>query len=354
MRLAIVPIFLAVLGLASSTARAVKVADITRLDGQRSNILTGLGLVYGLRGTGDGGDFLPAIRPLAAMLSSFADPTTIRELADVKNVALVSITVTVPPDGVRDGDRLDAYVTSLGAASSLRGGRLFVTPLQGPLPGSGIFAMVEGSITIEDPSTQTVGRVLKGCIMEADLPAQYITDDGRFTLILDDPSASWTTASAIAKVINEAMSDDGEELAIAADPKNVVVRIPSAERPRPDSFISNVQQLPVQLLPTEARVQINERTGTMIITGDVEISPVVISHEGLTISTIQPEPVPTLRRPLVTERNMVSLDTTQQGGAKLQELVTALEQLRVDAEDRITIVKELHRIGKLHGKLIIE
>ena len=98
------------------------------------------------------------------------------------------------------------------------------------------------------------------------------------------------------------LSLNGETLAIAVDPKNVVVTIPPIERERPDSFISRVQRLPVPLLPTEARVQINERTGTMIITGDVEISPVVISHKGLTISTIRPEPIPTPRTPVVTAK----------------------------------------------------
>src|SRR3954464_2030961 len=88
-------------------ASGVKVADITRISGQRSNILTGLGLVYGLKGTGDGGDFLPAIRPLSSMLSKFADPATVRELQNVQNVALVSLTATIPRDGVRDGDRID-------------------------------------------------------------------------------------------------------------------------------------------------------------------------------------------------------------------------------------------------------
>ncbi|HWP39992.1 MAG TPA: flagellar basal body P-ring protein FlgI, partial [Tepidisphaeraceae bacterium] len=88
----------------ASRAGAVKVADITRIDGQRTNVLTGFGLVYGLKGTGDGGDFLPAIRPLAAMLSKFADSATIAELNDVKNVAVVSLTATVPSNGVRDGD----------------------------------------------------------------------------------------------------------------------------------------------------------------------------------------------------------------------------------------------------------
>src|SRR5216117_1284967 len=84
----------------TSAASAVKVADITRIGGQRSNVLTGLGLVYGLKGTGDGGDFLPAIKPLASMLSKFSDPTTVKELSNVSNVALVSLTATVPGNGV--------------------------------------------------------------------------------------------------------------------------------------------------------------------------------------------------------------------------------------------------------------
>src|SRR3954471_1018173 len=185
-----------------SDARGVKIADVTRIGGQRTNVLTGLGLVYGLKGTGAGGDFQPAIKPLASMLAKFSDPATVQELSKVNNVALVSITATVPPNGVRDGDKIDVYVTSLGAAASLKGGRLFVTPMQGPTPGSGIFALAQGPLNLEDPSTPTVGRVMGGCVMEADLPAHYI-DKGTFTLILEDPSASWATASTISKIINE-------------------------------------------------------------------------------------------------------------------------------------------------------
>src|SRR3954468_13733372 len=101
-------------------ARGVKVADITRLSGQRTNVLTGLGLVYGLKGTGDGGDFLPAIKPLAAMLSKYSNQATVRELANVQNVALVSITATIPAEGARNGDKIDCHVESMGAASSLK------------------------------------------------------------------------------------------------------------------------------------------------------------------------------------------------------------------------------------------
>lgn len=348
----------ALVGLAASDARAVKVADITRISGQRTNVLTGLGLVVGLKGTGDGGNFLPAIRPLAAMLGKLTDPTTVQELATANNVALVTVTATVPSNGVRSGDKVDVYVQSIGSSPSLRGGRLYVCPLLGPTaqlaPDGMPFAMADGPVVLEDPTTPT-GGVVKGggAVIEYDLPAKYI-DNGQFTLVIEDPSASWTNASTIAKVINDAESTSGETIAVAADPKNVVVTIPTIERERPDSFISRVQRLPVPLLPTEARVLVNSKTGTMIVTGDVEISPCVISHKGLTISTANPTPVGTPRNPLVTLKDAVALDTTGSGGAKLQELLNALDQLKVPAEDKITIVKELYQTGKLHAKLIVE
>jgi flagellar P-ring protein precursor FlgI len=335
----------------TTTASAVKVGDITRLSGERSNVLTGLGLVVGLRGTGDGGDFAPAIRPLAAMLGKFNDRADVRELANVGNVALVNVTAVVPPRTVRNGDKLDVYITSLGAATSLKGGRLLITPLQGPTPDSGIFALAQGAAVIEDASVPTSALVPGGAVMEADLPAQVI-QKGRLTLILNEPAASWTTASTIAKIINDA-EGTGETLAIAVDSKNVVVTLPANERDNPAGFISRVQRLPVPILPTEARVEINEKTGTIIMTGDVEISPVVISHKGLTITTTNPPPAPTPRTPVISEHRTIPLDTTREGGAKLQDLVDAMDLIRVPAEDRITIVKELYKTGKLHAKLLI-
>jgi len=101
-------------------------------------------------------------------------------------------------------------------------------------------------------------------------------------------------------------------------------------------------------------VQVNDKTGTIIMTGDVEISPVVISHKGLTISTIAPPPIPTPRTPVITDKSAIAIDTTNQGGAKLQELLNALDAIKVPAEDRIAIIKELYKTGKLHAKLIVE
>ena len=336
----------------TSPAMAVKVADITRIGGQRKNFLLGQGLVVGLNGTGDG-DNPDTVRPVRELLANLANPVPPGELGSADNIALVLVTATIPLNGVREGDELDVHITSIGGASSLKGGRLFVAPLRGAVPKSPVVALAQGAVEIEDPSTPTTAVVKRGAVMEEDLSYRFI-EDGRFWLVIEDPSASWEVASMIAKLINEAEGGDGEELAIAVDPKNVMVSIPRIELARPDSFIARVQRLHVRMIAAEARVQINERTGTLIVTGDVEISPVVISHKGLTISTIDPEPVPTPRAPVTRSREVVALDTTKAGGAKLQDLVAALEQLKVPAEDRITIVKELHKTGKLHAKLMVE
>jgi flagellar P-ring protein precursor FlgI len=335
-------------------AKAVKIADITRIFGQRPNLLVGMGLVTGLKGTGDGSNFAEASKLLAKMLTHFADPAQAKDLSNASNVAIVQITAVMPEDGWHSGDKVNAYVLSIGAASSLKGGRLFLAPMEGPK--GGIFAMSEGQVIIEDPSIPTSGIVKGGCVAETEFHMPYL-HDGHFTLVLEDPAASWVTASAIAQIINQSESPDGKEvLATALDPKTVQVSIPQAEREHPDSYIARVQRLPIpeRLLDGEARVQINEKTHTMIITGDVEISPVVISHEGLTITTMAPPPQPTPRNPLVQTNGAIPIDTTGNGGAKLQDLVNALDQLKVPADDRITIIKELYKTGKLHAKLITE
>jgi len=111
---------LVVIAFLAAPADAVKIADITRIGGERTNILTGLGLVYGLKGTGDGGNFTPAIAPLRSMLSKFGDPATVLELKNAANVAVVMVTATVPAAGARDGDHLDVHISSVGAAASLK------------------------------------------------------------------------------------------------------------------------------------------------------------------------------------------------------------------------------------------
>ena len=338
-------------------AFAVKVADITRISGQETKVLTGIGLITGLKGTGDGGDYMPAIRPLATMLGVFSDETELKDLSDVQNVALVGLSVTLPKDGVHVGDKLDVHVTSWGKATSLKNGSLFLCPVSygRPRPEERVWAMAQGLVVIEDPSSPTSGVIKGGCVMKRDMKIEYVTD-GKLTLILEDQVASWTTSGAIAQVINDSEANGKSLLALATNPTTVEVTIPTTDREEPVGFISRVQRLdvPERLLNNEARVLINDKTHTMIITGDVEISPAIISHAGLTITTVTPALPPTLQNPGTKRQEFVAIDSTNSSGAKLQDLVAALDQLKVTAEERITIIKELHKSGKLHAKLITE
>lgn len=342
---------LAMVNFTARTADATRVGDITRLSNDRTNKLQGLGLVIGLKGTGDGGDYQPAIRPLAETLAKFSNAASVAELSKVKNVALVQIEAEIPVNA-RAGDKFDVKVASMGSASSLKGGRLFICPMMGPIPTGEVFALASGPVVLEDPSTPTTGIVRNGGQMETDIPVEMIDPGGRFTLVIDGPSASWATASMIATVING--EEDGSTWAVAIDPKNVVVTIPPSQREAPDIFIARVQGMPMPRVPVEARVTINDRTGTMILTGDVTISPVIITHNGLTISTRLPAVQPTERTPVIKSEEWLKLDPDAAGGAKLQDLLSALDQLKVPAADKISIVQQLHKTGKLHAKLIVE
>jgi len=337
--------------------QAVQVQDLVRLKGSESNKIMGVGLVVGLAGTGDGGRFLPAMRPLATVIQQLIDPNVVAgELSDAKNVALVALTATLPAEGVREGDHVDVYASAIGPAKSLAGGRLFVIPMTGPMPGAPIFAFAEGPITIEDPDTPTVGVVKKGAQLTRDVMARFMDRTGRITLILNEANASWPTANNLANLINGVMDPDGEGIARALDQKNIMIEVPRYEQSQPAAFISQILRSYVDpsQISTGARVVINERTGTIVVTGDVQISPVIISHKGMTITTISPSIEPSTQNPQIDQVGFVPFDPEKRGGSQLGDLLAAFNQLKVEAPDRIAIIKEIHRSGKLHAQLILE
>jgi flagellar P-ring protein precursor FlgI len=277
-------------------------------------------------------------------------------LIDSKNDATVVLEATLPAAGVREGDRVDVHVSSIGPAKSLEGGRLFMIPMTGPLPNSPIYAYAAGAMTIESKETPTVGVVKEGAQLTRDIIARSMDQHGRITLVLNPSVACWPVASALASLVNDVVSPDGDAVARAGDPKNVVVQVPQQERADPAAFISQILLTYVDpsQIGTGARVVINERTGTIIVSGDVQISPVIISHKGLTITTITPELKPTPSDPKVEQNPFAAVDPEHRGGARLADLLSAFNQLKVEAADRIAILKEMDRSGKLHAQLILE
>ena len=173
-------------------------------------------------------------------------------------------------------------------------------------------------------------------------------------MLLDESHASYAMAHAIAQIINEDSSPPGElsVIAVAADPKNVIVRVPTAERDSPAGFIAHVESLPLFAPETEARVKINRKTQSIVVTGDVEILPAAVAHNGLMLSTAAPALTPGV--PPEKVHSFVPMDTSQTGGTRLQDLLTALDQLQVPTKDQIEIIEELDKAGKIMGRLLIE
>lgn len=346
----------ALLLITATVGRAAQLQDMARIKGAESSTLVGMGLVVGLNGTGDGGDSATTVRRLAAMMNRLGDPLVEPgELEEADNVAVVYLSADIPGSGVREGDQIDVSV-SAPIAESLEGGRLVMTPMLGPLPGSPVFAYAEGQLTVEDLDNPRTAVARNAATLSRDIYSQFADEQGRLTLVLDEPNATWPMATTIATLVNDLMAPDGPPVAIALDQKNVVVEIPEAEMANPGPFISQVLELHLDpsLVRTEARVVINARTGTIVMTEDVEISPVVISHKGMTITTVTPEAPPAPENPEIEEETFVALDPEGRANARLADLVNAFNQLKVPAEDRIAIIREIHRSGKLHAQLVIE
>jgi len=328
---------------------ATTLKSICRVKGQEENTLHGLGIVVGLKGTGDGGGFLPTVRSLATAMELMGHPigkAGVTELKNAKNVALVTVTATVPAEGARQGDELDCVVSSIGSAKSLAGGRLFATPLLGPvLEDDRVYGFAEGLIQLDDPDLTTVGRIHKGCRLEEDFNNPFF-QDGRITLVLKQSYAGFQVASDVAELINSQLSfqSSGVPLANALDQVNIEVIVPQQYHEAPVLFVSQVLGLPIIQPATGPRVVINERAGSIVIGGDVEIGAVVVTHKNIVVETGGAE----------AASRFVGVDTSETDPPKLKALLETLNALHVPTEDVIEIIKRIDRNGKLYAELIIE
>jgi flagellar P-ring protein precursor FlgI len=337
--------------LAASPADArTLLKNLCRLKGQEENTIQGMGLVIGLSGTGDGANFLPTIRGLATMLQKMNNPLGEKgalELKDAKNVALVMVTATVPAQGARQGDVVECTVSSIGSAKSLEKGVLLITPLLGPQIGNPVvYGFAQGPIQLEDPKIKTTGKVTRGCRLEEDFNNPFVKD-GKVTLVLNKNHADFQVAQDVVELIESQLSfqsKDGE-FARALDAVNIEVAVPKQYQDDPVAFVSQVMSLPMLDPQTPSRVVINERTGTVVISGDVEIGAVAVTHKNMVIETA-------LEAPL--GNRFVGVDSAAKPAAKLKNLVEALNGLKVPADDIVTIIKGIERDGKLHGVLIVE
>lgn len=339
-------------------AAGLRLGDICRLKGQETNTLHGLGLVVGLRGTGDS-DAAPTARALARMMQMMGGPVALDrfgqldlgDVADAKNVAMVFVTAEIPAVGAQPGDNLDVTINAI-SAKSLEGGTLMLTPLLGPRADNPtVYAMAQGPLAISLDGPPTTATVQGGAKMETAVKASFHSD-GLITLVLDKDFASFDTTQRIESEINNfsELTQGGPDAtsptlatARAIDQLHVEVQISEAYRDDPIKVISFLLTIPIQLSSRSSRVVINEREGVVVIGKDVEIAPVLITHRNLRIEAGgNPGFVP------VGDTSDVS------GNAKLKSLADALNALDVPTEDLIAIIKTLKRKGDLFGEVVFQ
>lgn len=367
-----------VAGVVEPALALVRVRDIARPLGERSNKLIGYGLVVGLKGTGDGGNALVTTKPLQVMLQKLGNAADVMELKDAKNVASVTVTAELGPNGVRNGDKIDIQVSSFYSAKSLEGGTLLATMLRSTnYQDSRVYAIAQGPVSIPNSVIPTVGVIQGGGDIEESYLHNYITQDqhsGRasFILVLNDEHANFQVAKTISMIINEEITapaanqggsvlkteeqqsllEARETLASVIDPKNIEIVIPPKLARNPAPFIARVLDLQVDLPDPQAAVVINEKTGTIAITGNVEIAPSIVHVNGLLIRIMDPEPKPEPGRPLLRESQWTKFDTAGSGGVKIINLIEALDKLNVPTKQKINALYELQAVGALRARII--
>jgi flagellar P-ring protein precursor FlgI len=341
---------------APPSAQAAKLLkDICRVKGQEENVLQGLGLVVGLKGTGDSGQYLPTMRMLASSMAALNHPVSdpgnaggggLVDLKDTKNVALVMVTATVRSTGGRRGDQLDCTVSAI-SAKSLDGGQLVFAALKGPnINDQQIYALAQGKIQIDSADSPTTGIIHNGCRMEADIPTEF-QRNGKITLVLDKNYASFPVATEVVETITGSFGAQYKVVAQAIDAANIEVEIPEqyleVPGPGPVPFIADLLNTPILETRTDARVVVNRQTGAISVGADVEITPGVVYLKNYVVDATEGG-----------GSRFEAIDPAQTGGVKLKSLVDALNALRVPADDVIEILKVMERAGQLGGRLIIQ
>lgn len=343
---------------------AISIQDLVRIDGQASSWLRGVGIVTGLPKTGDSAAELVVARPLAKIYENnglLLDDLS--NLAKGKSAAIVTLSAEIPQEGGRKGDRFDVFVQVSHSASSLKGGTLVISPMLHPLPShpDPVYGFAAGPITIEETDVPTVGRIRRGLQLIKDIKRRTpITDS--FDLIVEPHFRSPTTTRMIASEINgitadlENNDDTATQIATAVDDTVVHVIIPEHERINPTNFIASVltKRFSPSLMDLPAQVVVNERKGTIIVTGDVEISAVTIGSDRLVITTITPPPVPSPQDPLVSSTSWAEFGstTTNAEHARIQDLLEAFKQLNIPVREQIDILAQIHQTGRLHAKFV--
>ena len=362
------------LGLCLPIAKADRLKDLTSIAGVRANQLVGYGIVVGLPGTGDGNSPL-TLQSMQAMISQFGVTTNSTTSLNGKNSAAVIITAELPAFA-KPGQRIDATISTLGQSKSLRGGTLLMTPLMGA--DGQTYAVAQGNLLVgglgvagNDGSSlivnvPTVGRIPGGATVERLIETDFLKTD---SLILNLHQGDFSVTNQMAEAVNDVF---GSGVAIALDSRSVKVRAP-VDPSQKVAFISMLENIEIEPERQSAKVVVNARTGTIVIGGDVRVTPAAVTHGSLTVRVDENSNVTqtnnlavangvaatTPGAAVTTQDTDIQIDQEParaflfDPGVELSTIVEAVNAVGTSPADLVAILEALREAGSLRAELVV-
>jgi flagellar P-ring protein precursor FlgI len=348
------------------SAQGVRLKDLVDFEGVRANDLVGYGLVVGLDGTGDGLRNAPFTEDIMSNILERLGVNVTGEQFRAKNVAAVIVTAALPPFA-RAGSRVDVTVSAIGDASSLRGGTLVMTPLnaadgqiyavaQGSIIAGGIAA--EGDAARIVQGVPTAGSIPSGGIVEREVSFDFSQMQ---SLVLALKNPDFSTAYRVERAVNIAA---GTGVATMVDAGTVKITLGGTAQDSPSHLLAQIENLRIEP-DTLARVVVDQRSGTIVISENVRVSRVAVSKGNLTL-TVQEQPIVVQPNPFAEGETVVVPRSTAQigngpavslaevpGSTTLSDVITGLNALGITPNDLIDILKTIKAAGALHAEFVV-
>ena len=353
-------------------AQADRIKDITSLAGIRSNQLVGYGIVVGLAGSGDGNTGI-TLQSMQSLVARFGITSTLDGF-NGDNAAAVMLTAELPPFS-KPGQTIDVTVSTIGGSESLKGGTLLMSPLLGSdgetyaiaqgnvvVGGLGVEGADNSSLTVNIP---TVGRIPGGASVERMVETAFLDTD---FVILNLHQGDFSTALNISQAINETF---GDGMAMPLDKNSIRVRAPN-DPSQKVGFVSMLENLEVEKASPPAKIIINSRTGTIVISGDVKVMPAAVAHGSLKVTVNEDVNVdqadalavgagananagPAVENPdteIEVEEDVAKAFLFGQG-VSLSDIVDSINAVGATSSDLVAILEALREAGALNAELIV-
>jgi len=353
-------------------AQADRIKDLTSLAGIRSNQLVGYGIVVGLAGSGDGNTGI-TLQSMQSLVARFGITSTLDGF-NGDNAAAVMLTAELPPFS-KPGQTIDVTVSTIGGSESLKGGTLLMSPLLGSdgetyaiaqgnvvVGGLGVEGADNSSLTVNIP---TVGRIPGGASVERMVETAFLDTD---FVILNLHQGDFSTALNISQVINETF---GDGMAMPLDKNSVRVRAPN-DPSQKVGFVSMLENLEVEKASPPAKIIINSRTGTIVISGDVKVMAAAVAHGSLKVTVNENVNVdqadalavgagananagPAVQNPdteIEVEEDVAKAFLFGQG-VSLSDIVDSINAVGATSSDLVAILEALREAGALNAELIV-